>query len=360
MKNHELDPATRPTRRCRRRTGLLVSAVVTASATLVGCTTSGDEDTLTMVTYGGEAVAPMAAAYAAPVEKELGVKIVQDDPTDYGKLQAMQDADNVTWNVVNAEPFMTAAHCGTMFEKLEGVDTSQEDPRFVTDDCSVPADAYSIVLMYDKTKFGDHPPTGWADFFDTKRFPGKRAVWSYVGGNALEVALLGDGVAPDHLYPLDTDRAYQKLAELKPDLLFYNSLAQSAELLLNGQASMVATLNTRAHVAADAAPDRVGVSWDDALVSWEAWTVPTGASDKDASMAVLDKVADPTAQVKLAATYPVGPTTVGADLSGVPQDLRAWLPTTPEHLEQAVIVDMGYYADNFDDLNTSFTEFQSD
>lgn len=346
-------------RRGPRRLTVGITVVVTALSGVACTASSGEEGSLTMVTYGGDAVAPMAAAYAAPVEKELDIDILQDSPTDYGKLGAMQEADNVTWNVINAEPFMTAARCGTMFEKLDDVDTSKIDDRFVTDECSVPADAYSIVLMYDKEKFGDNPPTSWADFFDTERFPGKRAVWNYVAGNALEVALLADGVAPEDLYPLDTDRAYDKLGEIKDDLTFFSSLAQSSEMLLNGQASMVATLNTRAQVAASAQPEQVGVSWAQTIISWEAWAVPTGASEQDASMAVLDQVADPDAQVELAANYPVGPTTVDPDLSGVPDDLREWLPTTPEHLADSVIVDMNYYAEAFEDLNASFTEFQT-
>ena len=335
--------------------GLLVTALV-ASA----CSTASGKSSLTMVTYGGDAVEPMKAAYADPVAKDRGISIVQDSPTDYGKLEAMQKADNVTWNVINAEPFMTSARCGEMFEKRSDVDLSAIDQRFVTDDCSVPADAYSIVLVYDKTKFVDHPPTTWSDFLDTQTYPGKRAVWNYVGGNALEIGLLGDGVAPDQLYPLDTDRAYAALGRIKDELTFYSSLAQSTEMLLNGQVSMVATLNTRAYVAAQDNPDQVGVSWDQSIVSWEAWAVPKGAPEQSDSMAVLNEVASPDAQADLAASYPVGPTATDADLSEVPESLRAWLPTTPEHLADSVLVDMGYYADSFDELNAGFTDFQSD
>jgi putative spermidine/putrescine transport system substrate-binding protein len=324
----------------------------------VACGLQGG-DTLTMVTYGGDAVAPMANAYAAPFAKSKGIKIVQDSPTDYAKLRTMVKAGNVTWNVINGDPYVTAANCGTLFTRLTSVNRSAIDKRFITDDCSVPADTFSVVLMYDRSKFGDNPPTSWKDFFDTTKYPGKRGLWNFLGGNALEIALLGDGVSQSGLYPLDTDRAYRKLSGIKGELTFYSSLAQSAEMLLNGQASMVATLNTRAYVASRANPAKVGVSWNQALISWEAWAMPKGASKTPLSMGLLNEIATPAAQTRLAATYPVGPTVVNPDLSKVPAALRAWLPTTPEHLRTSILVDPKYYAANFDKLNAAFTDFQS-
>ena len=322
---------------------------------------SGDVrgQSLTMVTYGGDAVGPMAAAYAEPFEQVSGAKVVQDSPTDYSKLQAMVKARNVTWNVINGDPYMTAANCGTLFEPLKDVDRSAIDPRFVTDDCSVPADAYSVVLLYDKSKFGNNPPTSWADFFDTAKFPGKRGLWNSLSGNALEIALLADGVAQADLYPLDADRAYRKLSTIKNDTTFYSSLAQSTEMLLNGQVSLIAALNTRGFVAEQANPERVGVNWNQSLISWEAWTVPKGAPHMTGSMELLGEVANPVNQAKLATTYPVGPTAKSVDLSAVPPALLNWLPTSPQHLDTGIVVDQKYYADNYDKLNTTFTDFQS-
>lgn len=352
---------SRSPHRRRPRTTRTLRAGIAAVALLpaVACGAQGGGDALTMVTYGGDAVTPMANAYAAPFAKARGIKVIQDSPTDYAKLRTMAKAGNITWNVINGDPYVTAANCGTLFAPLKGVDRSAIDKRFITDDCSVPADTFSVVLMYDKSKFGANPPTSWKDFFDTARYPGKRGLWNFLGGNALEIALLADGVAPSGLYPLDTQRAYRKLSGIKKDTTFFSTLAQSSEMLLSGQASMVATLNTRARVASTADPAKVGVSWNQALISWESWTVPKGASKLPESMGLLNEIAKPDAQSRLAATYPVGPTARGADLGEVPRAMRAWLPTTPEHLRNSIIIDEKYYAANFDKLSSSFTEFQS-
>ena len=51
-------------------------------------------------------------------------------------------------------------------------------------------------------------------FWDAKSFPGQRSVRKHPI-YALEMALIADGVPMDKLYPLDVDRAFKKLEQLK-------------------------------------------------------------------------------------------------------------------------------------------------
>lgn len=76
-----------------------------------------------------------------------------------------------------------------------------------------------MLIAYNKEAL-DKAPSGWDDFWDVEAFPGPRGLpdtgdrdwWVPV------VALLADGVAPDDLFPLDLDRAYAKLDEIKPHI----------------------------------------------------------------------------------------------------------------------------------------------
>lgn len=350
----------------------VVSALMTAAlAVLVAACGVEDEkgggggnlsgSTVTMVGYGGETQRAQEQAFADPFASRTGARVVQDSPTSYSKIEAMQEADNVKWDVVASEPFVTAGSCGKdkTWQPLKKVDRSQIDKRFLTDDCSVPAGVYSINLVYDKKKFGDDPPTDWSAFFDTAKYPGKRALWSYVGGNPVEIGLLGDGVPADQLYPLDVDRGFQKLESIKGDLTYYSDLAQSIEMLLNGQVSMVATTNARAYVLSTIAPDKYGVVWNDALLAWDAWSIPNGTPNTEAAEGLLGTIATPKAQSKLAELYPIGPATKNPDFSSVDPEIKSFIPTTPEHLNQAVVVDSKWYARNFDDVNERYTTFQS-
>ena len=84
-----------------------------------------------------------------------------------------------------------------------------------------------------------------------------------------------------------------------------------------------------------------------------------GRTPHDRKYELLGEVANPVNQAKLATTYPVGPTAKSVDLSAVPPALLNWLPTSPQHLDTGIVVDQKYYADNYDKLNTTFTDFQS-
>src|ERR1700724_2135702 len=103
--------------------------------------------------------------------------------------------------------------------------------------------------MYRTKMFKNNPPKTWADFFNTKKFPGKRGVFNYVVGGGLEAASLADGATPSTLYPLNVNRAIAKLKTIKPDIVFYNSLGQSVEQLLAGNVAMSEVWNTRAYAA---------------------------------------------------------------------------------------------------------------
>ena len=58
---------------------------------------------------------------------------------------------------------------------------------------------WATVVAYDNEAVGSNPPGGLADFFDVKKYPGKRGLrrdpWVI-----MEWALMADGVAPDKVY----------------------------------------------------------------------------------------------------------------------------------------------------------------
>src|SRR5215813_6795383 len=72
-------------------------------------------------------------------------------------------------------------------------------------------------LVYRKDKFPNGGPQSWADFWDVKKFPGSRCLYDR-SFSCLAFALLADGVPTDKLYPMDVDRAFRKMSELKPHI----------------------------------------------------------------------------------------------------------------------------------------------
>jgi putative spermidine/putrescine transport system substrate-binding protein len=81
---------------------------------------------------------------------------------------------------------------------------------------------YANVLAYN-TERVEGTPSSWADFFNTRKFPGRRGLHK-VPSETLEVALLADGVLLGDLYPLDVNRALGKLDTIKDQIQGSNTL----------------------------------------------------------------------------------------------------------------------------------------
>jgi hypothetical protein len=96
-------------------------------------------------------------------------------------------------------------------------------------------------MAYDGDKLKTAPTT-WADFWDTKKIPGKRAMRKGARYN-LEFALMADGVKPADVYKVlatkdGADRAFKKLTELKPSIQWWEAGAQPPQFLVAGDVVM--------------------------------------------------------------------------------------------------------------------------
>ncbi|RVA22748.1 extracellular solute-binding protein, partial [Mesorhizobium sp. M7A.F.Ca.US.001.01.1.1] len=183
--------------------------------------TAAKADEMAFTSWGGTTQEAQTKSWAAPFEASSGIKVLQDGPTDYGKLKAMVDAGNVTWDVVDVEmDFAIKAAKDGLLEPIDYavVPKADLDPRF-SNEHAVGSFYYSFVLAWNKGAVSGEP-TGWADMFDTKKFPGKRTFYKWSAPGVIEIALLADGVPADKLYPLDLDRAFKKLDTIKSDIVW--------------------------------------------------------------------------------------------------------------------------------------------
>ena len=226
----------------------ILAAVVIAS--LIPCASSAKD--LVFTGWGGTTQDVEMKEWSDKFAAKENVTILQDGPTDYGKLKAMIDAGAVTWDVVDVEAdYGVQAGREGLLEKLDFgiIDKSRLDPRFVTD-YAVGGFYYSTLIGCNKGAVPACPKT-WAELFDTKKFPGKRAFYKWSTPGVLEAALLADGVAPDKLYPLDLDRAFKKLDTIKRDIVWWAAGAQSQQLLASAETPYGAFWNGRLNAVAE-------------------------------------------------------------------------------------------------------------
>ncbi|SNR62461.1 ABC transporter substrate-binding protein [Paracoccus sediminis] len=262
--------------------------VLAAAAMLTVAGGAAQAQQMVFTSWGGTTQDAQTEFWAAPFSEKTGTAVVQDGPTDYGKIKAMVEADATNWDVVDVE-FDWALQAGNqgLLEPLDFtvIDKASLDPRFVSD-YAVGSFYYSFVMGWNEANFPDAKPATLADLFDTAKFPGKRTFYKWSAPGVIEAALLADGVAPDQLYPLDLDRAFAKLDTIKPDIIWWEGGAQSQQLLASGEAPVGFFWNGRlAALAADGMP--VGISWENNITAADALVVPKGAPNKDAAMAFI-------------------------------------------------------------------------
>lgn len=313
---------------------------------------------MVFTSWGGTTQDAQAAAWAEPFAETTGTAVVQDGPTDYGKLRAMVEAGAVTWDVVDVEYDWALQACAQgLLEPLDFSVIGRDalDPRFVSD-CAVGSFYFSFVLGYNPASFPDEQPATLADLFDTERFPGKRTFYQWAAPGVIEAALLADGVAPEDLYPLDLDRAFAKLDTVKDDIVWWSGGAQSQQLLASGEAPIGFFWNGRL-AALEADGLDVGVVWDQNVTAADALVVPKGAPNRDAAMRFIANATSAEAQAEFAAQSGYAPINLGsADL--MDPAVRATLPdaqTAPQ-----INADMQYWADNRDEIGARWYEWQAE
>ena len=146
-----------------------------------------------------------------------------------------------------------------------------------------------MVLAYSLEAFpeGGPQPRNWVDFWDVEKFPGGRAMPGYTAMENIEAALLADGVAREDMYPIDFERGFGKLAEIKPHIAnWWTSGTEAQRLLTSGEATMVLMSNSRIENLLDEGFP-VAYTMQDALTHTDYLAVPKGAPNRDASMASI-------------------------------------------------------------------------
>lgn len=333
--------------RIDRRTFLVGLALLGGASAIGGRFAQAADKQLVVTNWGGDAVdafqKALTGTYAS--ERAVDVKINGSGPTK-GAMKAQFESGAVSWDVCDADPGATKSlgELG-MIEPIDYgvVDRDQVQAGFAYE-FSVANYFLSYVIAYDAKKFGDNPPTSWADFWDVEKFPGKRSLYKWMSG-CMEAALLADGVPADKLYPLDEDRAIRKLEALKPHVLSYwDSGAESQQLMRDGEVSMALMWHTRANLVEQDTGGDVRWTYAQGILAPSGWAVIKGnPSGRAAAMDFISYCQDPQRQIELLRALGCGAANPKAhDL--VPADLKPLDCSSAENVAWQVLMDMDWYA----------------
>lgn len=313
---------------------------------------------LVIVNWGGDAVPAFENIWAAPFAEanpDITTFVDGAGPSS-GRIKAMVESGAVVWDACDRN-LPASLELGRQ-DLLEKVDWSIVDPEKLRDvhrtDWGVGSYLYSCAITWDRDSFGDAPPMTWADFWNRDEFPGTRTLRNNIEG-MLEAALMADGVAPEDVYPIDVDRALEKVREIKEDTLFWTSASQSQELFRNQEVVLGNLWHTRSLLLREETGGRVDFHFNQGVLFAGAWLVPKG---NPAGATVWDFIAstqDPESQVALFESLGNGPINPQASAM-VPEELQASDPGNPENFAKQVAVDSEWYAEHYSEVLNRYTD----
>ncbi len=351
-----------------------IMAVATAAA--LGAAGAASAVDLVVVSWGGAYSASQQNAYHDPYMKlNSEVKIINDDSSNeaVAKLRAMNEANNVTWalvDVVAADAIrlcdeglaMEIDHDTMLAAAPDGTPASQDFGDMIVSECFIPQIVYSTTFGY-RTDLVKTPPTSIADVFDLEKIPGKRSLERRPINN-MEWALLADGVPADQIYEvLDTpegvDRAFAKLDTIKDQVVWWEKGAQTPQLLADGEVVIGSTYNGRLFSLIEEEKQPVAMMWDWQVFDLDGWIVPTGGPNQKVVMEYLKFATDTQRLADQAKFISYGPARASsAPLVGkhatLGIDMAPHMPTDPNNAKHTLLYNYEWWADNLDDMNERF------
>jgi len=359
------------------KTTLLASAALVLS-TGVTFADGHMADELTVVSWGGAYQKSQQRAYSEPYGEANGVNFVWDESSAeaVAKLRAMNEAGNVTWDVVDVVAADAIRLCdeGLAVEidpdedlaaAPDGTSASDDFGDLLVSDCFIPQIVYSTTFGYRTGLVGDTAPTDVCAVFDLEAYPGKRSLEKRAINN-MEWALLCDGVAKEDVYDvLETDegqaQALAKLDTIKSEVIWWSAGADTPQLLADGEVVMGSTYNGRLFSVIEEQKQPVAILWDAQVFDLDGWIIPTGLpEDRMARAMDFVKFATDTQRLADQAKYiSYGPARASsAPLVGKHADLgidmAPHMPTDPANAQNTFLYNYEFWADYRDDIDAKF------
>lgn len=326
---------------------------------LAAMASSAMANEMTVISFGGVSKDVQSEAFYKPFEKATGNKLVAGEYNgEMGRIKVMVDTQSVNWDVVQVEAPELIRGCEEgMFEHL---DTAQlgKSADFVPgtlSDCGAGLLVWSMAMAYNSDKLSS-APSGWTDFWDTQKFPGKRSLRK--GAKyTLEIALMADGVDYADIYKVlgtkeGVDRAFNKLDQIKPNLQWWEAGAQPMQFLASGDVVMSTAFNGRVFSAQESgAPFQI--VWKGSIYAIDSWAIPKGSKNKAIAEQFIGFSLRPENQKIHTAKLGYGSTNLHT-ASLLDPALAARLNSSPANLQQAMPMNSEFWVDHGEELEQRF------
>lgn len=306
---------------------------------------------ITVCSYGGTYNEGLEAAFGKPFTEATGIKVVFTTFPSYAQMAGQVKTGNIEWDVVECEDRMYARGVRAgLFEPLDLKDVPVKD--FVQGaalEYGLGTVYYSYNITYNTRVWpAGSGPRSMKDLWDVQRFPGPRAM-RFTAASNLEAALLADGVPKDQIYPIDVDRAFRKLDELKPYIkVYWQSGGQSQQIMREREADIGFVPGGRMLQLIDEGVP-LFLDWNDQFILVDYFTILKGSKNYDAAMKFIAFSSRPERQAKFAEWTYYGPANRKA-YQYIDGKKAVLMPTYPENFAKGIVEDGSWYAEHEEEV----------
>ncbi len=362
------------TRRELGRRAALLGLSLPATSTLLAACGGGDAQeagsgaaksagTVTFVSYGGSYNENLRKSMLDPFEQQSDIKVKLGENTSLAPLKLQVQSGNVQWDI--------AELTGSEYEVAVKEDLLEPFDYGIIDTAGVPAYAkqefgikyalFLFVMAWDEREISDADgPRSWADFWDTRKFPGKRSLYDKIdSAGILEAALLAEGVPFDQIYPLDVDRALKSLDALGAGNIVWHATPEEAiQQLTSGALPLATSWNGRVGIARRDEKAKIGFSPEQAVLLGDYLVVPKGAPNAKLAFEVINFIVT---DAKAGAEYAKLTNYAIANQAAIdllPKALADRLPTSPALEGKILVKDDAWWAANLKTATETFKQWQ--
>ena len=324
---------------------------------------------LTIVTWGGAYTRSHMIAYVRPYRKarKQWVNVVEFNG-GLEEIRSQVQSLNVKWDLVDIgladadracrEGLLETINPDILPPASDGTPATEDFYEGALRNCAVGQNIWSTVVAYNPSRFFSKRPDTLADFFNAKRFPGKRGLRLTPRVN-LEWALMADGVPAGDVYGIlsskaGVKRAFKKLDEIKKHIVWWKKGTEPPQMLRTGRVAMTSAWNGRIFSANQNPEENHTIIWDGQVWDLEVWVIPKETENLEAALDFIGFASDPKRMAAQANLIAYGPARRSA-MALVREDVRKELPTAKENKRNALQFNFEWWSVNQGAMDKRFS-----
>jgi len=306
-----------------------------------------------MIESGGLSGDSIQVGYIEPLKAKTGINVVRESPSSLGKLRAIVESGQTGTTMFElGQSVMVQARKLGLIEKIDwaAVAPAEMYPEAKAE--------YGFGYQYFSTimawRSDAKAPKNWAEFFDTKAFPGKRCLPDYPH-YTLAFAAQAAGVPLDKIFPLDVDLAFKKLNEIKKDVaVWWKAGAQPPQLMKDNEIQYSICWSGR--VVGDPA---FGLNFAGGKADLSYFGIVKGSKpeDKAAAYKLMHEMSLPENQAKAAGVISYTGPSPNLDAL-LPKDKLWQFPSASQNKKVQYFENAEWWADNGDAVNKKWEAFK--